>query len=51
MVAHRAKELNLTLSAFGEDVITGPGDGQVVLEEAFGHRYVSAGKHRSVTRS
>jgi hypothetical protein len=40
VVAHRAKELNLTLSAFGEDIITGPGVGQIVLEEAFDHRCV-----------
>ena len=38
VVSVKAKELNLTLSAFGEDIIKGPGDGQIVLEEAFGHR-------------
>lgn len=36
-IAEKAKELNLTLSAFGEDVISSPGVGQIVLDEAFGN--------------
>lgn len=37
LIAEKAKELNLTLSAFGEDVISSPGVGQIVLDEAFGN--------------
>jgi hypothetical protein len=31
----KAKELNLTLTAFGEEISAGAGAGQVVVEEAY----------------